>query len=206
MDKSENPTAIPYPAGMSPIESLPPEIAEIIIKMLMRDLDFRNRHSYLVGVLAQVSSRFKALAALKSLWKGFVWIRGCESIIKQVAREFLSDGTIALHLLGEGEASISGYDIHRLASKCPKLEFLGIQSLKIDCLRAWKSAKWKSLKCITLGRNMPDLSLEVYPSIMPLFVYQGFDLDDLSINFTYHPNRCKTWGKVDSDETVGDSR
>jgi len=129
-----------------------------------------------------------------------------ESIIKQVTKEFLSDGTTALHLLGEGDASITGHEIHSLASKCPKLEFLGIQSLKIECLRAWKSAKWKSLKCITLGRNMPDLSLEVYPSIMPLFVYQGFDLDDLSINFTYHPNRCKTWGKVDSDETVVDSR
>ena len=183
-----------YPAGMSPFELLPPEVAEITIRMAMRNLDYSERHLFLVDVLAKVSTRFKALAALKSLWKGMVWINGDESTIKKVIGEFLSDGTTALNLLGKGNAMISGDDIHGVANKCPKLEYLGIQSLKIGCWKAWKSAQWKSLNYITMGKHMPDMSLEAYPSLHGLTVFSGFDLDSLSNEFTYHPNRCKIWG------------
>ena len=193
MANCENPPDS-YPAGMSPFELLPPEVAEITIRMVMKNLDYRERHLYLVDVLAQVSTRFKALAALKSLWQGIVWIHGDESLIRKVIGEFLGDGTTALHLFGRGNAMISGDDIHSVANKCLKLEYLGIQSLKIGCSQAWKSAQWKSLKNISMGRNMPDMSLEAYPCLPNLSVWQGFDLDNLSDNFTYHPKRCKIWG------------
>ena len=135
------------PAGMSPFEMLPPEIAEIPIKMVMRG-DRNDNHDFLVDVIAKVSARFKALAASKSLWRGLVDIKADTSEkMQQVVQEFLNDATINLTFNGNQDMpTICGGDIVKIATKCPKLKKLTIH-YRIK-LNSWPTlnSPWTSLK------------------------------------------------------------
>ena len=79
-------------------DMLPPEVAEIPIKMAidaaMNDPDPNpwKKHNYLVDVIAKVFPKFKYLAARMSLWQGDVWIEGGEKKMRRVINEFLNDG------------------------------------------------------------------------------------------------------------------
>ena len=124
-----------YPAGRSPLELLPPEMAEIVIKTAMADMDTNGRHDYLVDVIAKVSTRMKALAMMKSLWRGQVIIRGNEEKLRRVIHGgFLSEGITHLKLVGQEGATIYENDILAVAEKCPKLEVLDFTSVR---LRSW---------------------------------------------------------------------
>ena len=67
----------------SPIERLPNDVAEVIIKMAMNDQRNLSTHSFLTDVISKVSSRFQALATLKPMWKGHVDIEGEDREIEQ---------------------------------------------------------------------------------------------------------------------------
>ena len=87
--------------GFSPFEMLPDNLAEIPIRMASNSLQmairpFAGTHTnFLAKSLAEVSSRLKALAALKSLWKGNVGIYGRTEYMKQTIRQYVNDGTVA---------------------------------------------------------------------------------------------------------------
>ena len=110
-----------YPSGMSPIELLPPEILEIVIRMSMRNTKklklqndnpndpkskfttVTNGHNFLIDTVANISVRFRTLASSKSLWKGEGYISGCEKKIKGVIEGFLFDGITAIHLINTAQ-------------------------------------------------------------------------------------------------------
>ena len=179
-----------YPSGMSPFELLPPEILEIIIRMSMRNTktlklrkvnpdDLRSKfttvskgHNLLSDTIANISVRFRTLASSKSLWKGEVYISGCEKKIKSVMKGFMYDGIIVLHLINTAQqtktivprsltsrpkrsktviqrTTISATDILNMAGRCPNLETLTISAAKLD---AWPTfpAPWSSMKILNL--------------------------------------------------------
>ena len=80
---------------ISPFEMLPDNLSEISIRMVLNGTSQFERNNFLVEDLAKVSSRFKALAALKSLWKGNVGIYGRTEYMKQTIRQYVNDGTVA---------------------------------------------------------------------------------------------------------------
>ena len=57
--------------GAATFDLLPNEVAEIPIKMAMSNGTTQERYDFLVDVMPNISSRFKGLAAVKSMWKGF---------------------------------------------------------------------------------------------------------------------------------------
>ena len=106
--------------GFSPFEKLPNDVAEIIIKMVMKNMPDWKKHNFLVDVVAKISTRFKAFAALKSLWKGHVEIWRLDGV--QVIQELLCGDTTSLNLISSQH--ISAYDIKTMAERCPKMEML----------------------------------------------------------------------------------
>ena len=114
-----------HPAGMSPLELLPTEILEMVVKRAMRNtktvrLDnndpnepkkkfttVSNGHNLLIGTIAKISTRFRTLASSRSLWKGEVFVSGGEKQIREVMEGFLSDGITALHLINLAEETVN---------------------------------------------------------------------------------------------------
>ena len=125
--------------GSDPFESLPPEMSANIVKMAMKSGAAWNKyqHDFLVDSLARVSKRFKDLAALKSLWKGEVFIRGNEEKIKEVIQTYLNDHVTGLELEGElgwscqFRTTFSTDDLLSLSVKCSELVRLTISNLTL---------------------------------------------------------------------------
>ena len=146
--------------SFSPFERMPNELAERILRMSMEKqhvlakYEFSGKYDFLVDSIAKVSSRFKRLASLKTLWKGQVNLLGIEGRekVKQVLAEFLNDGVKDLTLsnfdsaLGTGE--LMQDDIIDTAIKCPKLDRLSIMMK----LNSWPTFNrpWTSLKYLEL--------------------------------------------------------
>ena len=147
--------------GKPHFDTLPPEMAEIPIKMAintaMSEMGISRKHNYLVDVIAEVFPKFKYLAARKSLWQGEVLIEGDEEKVKKVVNEFLNDGTTNLELYskylysinGTSECKITGDDILAIADKCHKLEFLALHYFKME---SWPifTTPWTSLTHLRL--------------------------------------------------------
>ena len=153
-----------------------------------------HQHNLLVDVIANISSRFRTLASSKSLWKGEVYISGCEKKIKEVMEGFLSDGITALHLINtkrrttkylakygntfQERTKISAADILNMAARCPNLEALSISSAKLE---AWPTfiAPWTSLKILNL--TDVEFGYDVFEDIklyhsLPNLVFFGLDI------------------------------
>ena len=113
----------------SPIEMLPNDVAEVIIKMAMKNQIRINpfTHSFLIDVISKVSSRFKAWAALKPLWKGAVYMEGNDREIEQ-ALEYLNDDTTSLHAISRREGTKLAVSLEKLSIKCPELVNLSLIS------------------------------------------------------------------------------
>lgn len=117
----------------SPIEMLPNDVAEVIIKMAMKTQHNRHfilfTHSFLIDVISKVSSRFKAWTTLKPLWTGDVTMKGNFREIEQ-ALECLNDDTTSL--LVQTPLRIEGTklaeSLEKLPIKCPELVDLVLMS------------------------------------------------------------------------------
>ena len=152
-----------YPSGMAPFELLPPEIAEIIIKMAMRDFEskdccprIKGKHEFLLNVIMRVSKRFQTFATLdsfKSFWRGQLCLHGGTEEIKEAMR-YLNDGTTSLNLHGNGsnDTWISGNEILGLAARCPNLTTLSICSATMELLPTRNTIPWTSLICVRLWK------------------------------------------------------
>ena len=120
----------------APFEMLPNDVAETIIKMAISDMGFLASHNFLIDVIAKVSSRFQALATLKSLWKGQIAIRGDERKVEIAIEEFLNHGTTSLVILSQQGTTLLAESLVTLPIKCPELEKLGM-GLAYGGLRSW---------------------------------------------------------------------
>ena len=135
---------------ISPFEMLPDNLSEISIRMVLNGTSQFERNNFLVEDLAKVSSRFKALAALKSLWKGHVAIFGRTEHRNWVIRQYVNDGTTSVSITAYiGQQSLLAKDISTLAAKCPKLSTLNLRALKLECWPYFTSP-WTSLKKLIL--------------------------------------------------------
>ena len=135
---------------ISPFEMLPDNLSEISIRMVLNGTSQFERNNFLVEDLAKVSSRFKALAALKSLWKGHVAIFGRTEHRNWVIRQYVNDGTTSVSITAYiGQQSLLAKDISTLAAKCPKLSTLNLRALKLE---RWPyfASPWTSLKKLIL--------------------------------------------------------
>ena len=153
--QTEVPKHVPVLRG---INSLPPEVLEIILKMAineaMKDQSYwSGKHDFLVDV-AEVFPKFKYLAARKSLWLDQVIFSEPirvheEDKLREVIDGFFNAGITKLHLMGDYTATLSGDDILALADKCPKLEDFYILSFaRIDNWPQF-TKPWTSLRTLT---------------------------------------------------------
>ena len=109
----------------SPFDWLPDEMLMKIIRMTINDLG-DQRHHHLVDNIAKISSRFKNLAADKSLWKAVVYTFKDRFNMKEVIDKFLQSeveevefkslSLILNHALPNDD--ISAEDISALLEKC----------------------------------------------------------------------------------------
>ena len=156
------------PSGMAPFELLPPEVAEIIIKMAMNDNDLKRcchscpriiegKHEFLHNVIMKVSKRFQTFGALESLWRGesSSCIAGGTEEIKETMM-YLGDGISSLNLHGNGNGNdssvpcISDNEILGIAERCPNLTHLSICSAKLESMPTQTNIPWTSLRCVRL--------------------------------------------------------
>ena len=190
--------AKPRSAGYPYFDMLPPEMAEIPIKMAinmaMDDLG-TEKHNYLVDVIAHVFPKFKALAAHKSLWQGDIKITGDEEKVKKVINDFLSDGTTNLILSGRykysifrgiSDSKISGDEILAISDKCPKLRSLWLCFFNVG---SWPilSAPWTSLRDLNLefSKSQGDLFSDVkLHHSLPNLAWVSFIIHDKRSCFT----------------------
>ena len=183
MTESSCETEDPQAAVISLFDLLPPEIAEIPIKMAMR-ADWRGEQKFLVDVISKVSSQFQALATSKSLWQGHVHTQGDnEEKMHEVIQKFLNEGTTSLIIHGTKTIpSISANEFTMMA-KTSKVKHLIIEHwIKItswpdprpDLASPWTSLEHLVLWYVELEHNMffgvrlhrsvPNLrSLVLYP-------------------------------------------
>ena len=159
--------------GLSPIEMLPNDVAEVIIKMAITNttkyrgpIPCKRTQNLLVDMIATVSSRFKTWAALRSFWKGAVWIHdmeGDERTIEQ-ALEFVNDATTSLYLFRQYHGT--GKSLEKLPIKCPQLERLHIMS---PAMRSWPKfiVALSSLKWLDVGAIQENLfeNIELHISL-----------------------------------------
>ena len=139
---------------LSPFERLPDNLAEIPIRMAMSGIHPFKKTDLLLDDLAKVSTRFKALAGLKSLWKGHVAICGPQHM-KQVIHQYVNDGTTNATIVtarrAPTPATLSANDISTLAARCPKMSRL--------CLISTLAARCPKMSRLCLG----GLKLEIWP-------------------------------------------
>ena len=123
----------------------------------------------LLNVVAKVSTRFKALASIKSFWKGYVTIM--ENTEWKLAKECLNDGITSLFLL---KREVKSDDIAAIAAKCPNLTVLNVHalmfdtwptllnplaSLKVLTLTTWDAPSDDTLKDLKLHQIFPNLEV-----------------------------------------------
>ena len=188
----EDSSVTPYPSGTAPFETLPPEVAEIIFKMAMSN-EVPWRHNFLVDVIAKVSTRFKYLAALKSLWQGEVDIRGDSEYVKQVTQKFLNKGIS--HLTFEGtyiETPTFTDDLLVVAAKCENLKKLKLCTLIVMSWPTftvpWVSLKELYLQLVTMNANT-FLDVRLHQSLPNL---EKFCI----LNCHSIPESGQTWGII----------
>ena len=141
--------------GVSPFEKLPDTLAEIPLRMVLTSVHLHSRSRYLVGDLAKVSSRFKALASLKSLWTGHIVIMGVPDHKKKVIRHYVNDGTTNITLSAIGHPDkLNPKDLITLAAKCPNLSKLTFKAMTLDFWPDFASP-WTSLKRLTIIHALP---------------------------------------------------
>ena len=135
----------------SPIEMLPNDVAVVIIKMAMNNQPYPHnllhKHNFLIDVISKVSSRFKAWAALKPLWKGKVDVTGNDGETEQ-ALEYLNEDTKTLVAFSRGTKLAES--LEKLPIKYPELVNL---SLIPPELCSWPKfrAPLTSLKWLYMG-------------------------------------------------------
>ena len=158
-------TCSTYSSGMAPFELLPPEIAEIIIKMAMRAhepkrscnscprIRIEGKSEFLLNTIMRVSKRLQTFATFKSLWRGELCIHGGTEEIKKAVR-YLNDGTTCLNLHGIGAdlTKISNSELFGLAERCPNLTHLSICSARIESMPTETTIPWTSLRCVRLWK------------------------------------------------------
>ena len=76
LDISEDRNLIAY------IDLLPNEMLELIFKMAMGNMTTQKRYDFLVDVIPNVSSKFRSLSSVKSLWSGLAPL---EMLLNEVA-------------------------------------------------------------------------------------------------------------------------
>ena len=186
-----------------PFDMLSNEVALIPIRMAMNNMNQVRRHDFLFDVIAMVSTRFKALAKVKSLWKGEVWIEGNGKKIKKVIHEFLSDDVTHLHLRGHSMTTISEEKITTVAAKCSELLTLSFShNLRLN---SWPTfdTPWTSLTKLRFGDNVRIHNIfqnvELHHSLPNLKIFEMKG----TFSFPYmHPNilpdlsGCKQLEKV----------
>ena len=167
----------------SPFELLKTD--ELVVKILKMAMDGHDRqilkYKFLVDTIAKVSTRFRRLAADKSLWKDPIVIK-CSR--KNRIRRFksFSDFPVSKLVIHYFDNFLEGADIRILANKFPNLE-----ELLLPYIRGWpKLAKpWSSLTSltlmvdsfdcltgITLHKTVPNLKLfrlcsKYYATVLP---------------------------------------
>ena len=90
----------------SPFDKLPDELVLKIIKSAMEghetrtsDWDWTSPHDFLLKTIARTSSRFRRIAADKSLWSGEIVVSGRYQRVKRLIREFLGKNPDDTHLV-----------------------------------------------------------------------------------------------------------
>ena len=156
--------------GVSPFEKLPDSLAEIPLRMVLTSVHLHRRSQYLVEELAKVSSRFKALASLKSLWTGHVVIMGDPDHKKKVIRHYVNNGTtnITLSAIGRPPGKLKPQDLITLAAKCPNLNELTFRVMTMDFWPDFASP-WTSLKKLSIFYALPDFVALGYAANPELF-------------------------------------
>ena len=128
------------------------ELVVKIIKMAMesherRIQDSAEKHKFLVDTVAYISTRFKRLAADKSLWKEPIVIRGShKSGIRSI--QSFCDFPLSKLVIHNFSKRLDGKDIQTLAAKFPSLE-----ELILPYIQRWPSLDnppWSSLTSLTL--------------------------------------------------------
>ena len=142
----------------SSIEMLPNDVAEVIIKMAMNNQHDLSTHSFLIDVISKVSSRFKAWATLKPLWKGDVYMEGNDREIEQ-ALEYLNDDTTSLSLLSIRGTKLAEA-LEKLPIKCPELVNLSLISPEL-CSWPKFRAPLTSLKWLFVNGLVHNLFVNV---------------------------------------------
>ena len=150
---------------VAPFESLPPEMIIKILKMAMSSgfACNKHQHNFLVDIVAEVSKKFRDVAAIKSLWAGDIFLWGGEAKIKKVIANHLNDRVSGLELEGELERGNSDVTITtdilpRLSAKCPKLRTLTLSNLILQGPWPTFAAPWTSLKKLEI-REGPMVSV-----------------------------------------------
>ena len=157
--------------GVSPFEKLPDTLAEIPLRMVLTSVRLHRRSQYLVGDLAMVSSRFKALASLKSLWTGDIVIMGEPDHKKKVIRHYVNNGTTSITLSAAQEPDkLKPKDLIKLSVECPNLNQLTFKAMTVDFWPDFASP-WISLKKLSIC-HAPPASVDIGWVVRPdLFMY-----------------------------------
>ena len=171
MSTSENTASEDMVMGpQNHFDKLPNEIVLKIVEMVIssRDIKFTREcerqghndvktptthHTDLAHRIAKISSRFKSIAANKSLWIGNVEVlawKDHEAILKKVIYEFINSGTKDLNIIAlhDHVITISGDAFLMVSEKCPELETLRLGLP----MRSWPRfrAPWSSLRELTI--------------------------------------------------------
>ena len=135
----------------SPFNSLPDEIVLKIIAMAS------ETHNFIADTVAEVSERFRRIAADKSLWRGVVRFCGSDrdTKVQEVIQRFLNRGVTELVIFGELWTNqgpmIVREDIRNIATKCPTLA-----RLSLPFVMSWPTldAPLSSLKSLTIMKGI----------------------------------------------------
>ena len=119
-------------------DKLPDEIVLKIINLATGTNPFEP-HNFLVDVISKISTRFKRLAADRSLWEGFVSIQGDTKMAKEVIQEFLCYRVTIFEISNTHNEkhikvgpTLSAVEITKMTTRCPRMEYLILNDLRIE--------------------------------------------------------------------------
>ena len=153
----------------------------------------RWKHEYLIDTIANISTRFRRLAADKSFWKGRV-VTSLAQGMKNILLGSLTEDTTSLHTsINSNDYSIdimTAADIAVVSAKCPNMN-----SLQLSHITAWPTLNipWRSLKILVVERSNINAFLNVelgssLPNLVSFNMTKGGTLPDMS--------NCKNLQKV----------
>ena len=199
-------------------DKLPDEMVLKIIKMTVNNLAtwflqprITGRQDFLTNIIARTSSRFRRLAADRSLWKGSVLMTLQYEGAKNLLNQSLNEGMVHLYIYKEfcvykisnkDNYIMTPEDVQAVKSKCPQLK--GFCSM----IKAWPKldSPWMSLTYLEVGLFNQDCLKDVdlamdAPNLISIRLTCGGILPDMSNckelnNVTFSNGKFSFPGKI----------